>query len=54
MTKSEKAHINAIIKYDRKEFVYDEWAYKRLQSAYRDWLKNLLKHGHPDPTCKGK
>ncbi len=48
MTKAERAHIQAIMKYEREEIVYDEWAYRRMRTAYRDWLKNLLKYGHPD------
>jgi O-methyltransferase involved in polyketide biosynthesis len=49
MTTSERQHIQAIIKYTKKpaEICYDEFAYKRMQSAYRRWLKNLLKYGHP-------
>lgn len=51
MTKEERKHIEAIIKYKRipQEIVYDEFAYKRMQWCYKNWLKNLLKYGHPEP-----
>ena len=54
MTKSERRYIKAIIKYERLEFVYDEWAFARLRAAYRNWLKNLLEYGHPESPDKGK
>ena len=52
MTKAERKHIEAIIKYERipQEFVFDEWAYRRMQTCYRNWLRNILKYGHPEPN----
>ncbi len=51
MTSTERKHVQAIIKYEKDppEIAYDEWAYKRMQNAYRTWLKNLLKYKHPEP-----
>lgn len=51
MTKAERKHIQSIIDYKRvpQEIVYDEFAYKRMQSCYKRWLRNLLKYGHPEP-----
>lgn len=44
-----KKHLMAVVRYKRDEIVYDEFAYKRMQNAYRQWLKNIIKYGCPEP-----
>tara|TARA_Y100000310_G_scaffold311441_1_gene357721 strand:- start:94 stop:366 length:273 start_codon:yes stop_codon:yes gene_type:complete len=46
-----KKALRAIRDYNRSEIVYDEFAYERMQEAYREAARNVLAQIGDDDVC---